>query len=472
MNTDTAPPRLSMAATAAAVLLLSLLAAPPSPACGELSWRRIGPDTVRVSTVAVDPARPGLIFAGTGEGVWRTEDHGGTWRAANTGLGSRDVGRLVIPPSSPGTLYAFTAGGIFKTVDQGLNWIPVTDEPADIYLDTLTVDPVNPIKFLAAGPEGVLISRNEGRNWTTANTGLAYITGIYALALDPLDPDTVYCGTFPHVLHTGESLGGGVFKTENSGRLWLPRSGGLTNPSVLSLAVAPSEPAVIYAGTEKGGVYRSTNGAVGWEAANSGLTRTSVTALAVAPADPDLVYAVTVGRGVFVSTDGGQVWNEGNTGLAFSSVNQLVVDPGSPAAAYAATDEGVFVSSGIGGGDGNPPLAPAPSQQVYRDGDRLLVTLPELPAGMTPYLAVAIPGGAAFLITGTNEIAAFDGQSLPPWSGAETVLDLPLGAPAGVLLPTGLYTVFLLQVPEGVDPLEDTDSWELGSAVFTVEQPL
>ncbi len=113
---------------------------------------------------------------------------------------------------------------------------------------------------------------------------------IYALAIDPTTPDTLYVGRY-----------GGVSKSINGGDSWTPVNTGLTNTDVRALAIDPSTPTTFYAGTY-GGVFKSTNGGGNWTAVNTGLTNRQVWALAINPATPDTVYAGTWGGGVFVIT--------------------------------------------------------------------------------------------------------------------------------------------------------------------------
>jgi hypothetical protein len=92
------------------------------------------------------------------------------------------------------------------------------------------------------------------------NTGLPQ-TSVFALAVDPTTPSTIYAGTY----------GGGVLKRLDGTGSWAPINTGLTNLSVPDLAIDPATASTVYAGTE-GGVFKSTNGAASWVAMNSGLT--------------------------------------------------------------------------------------------------------------------------------------------------------------------------------------------------------
>jgi hypothetical protein len=152
---------------------------------------------------------------------------------------------------------------------------------------------------------------------------------IYALAVDPNTPTTLYAGTY----------GGGVFKSTDGGATWSAVNTGLSNKSVWALAIDPTAPNTLYAGTY-GGVFKSTDGGASWSA--NGLTGNGVFALAIDPNTPTTLYAGTNG-GVFKSTNSGATWSA--TGTGPTNVRALVIDPTTPTTLYAGTNGGVFKSA-------------------------------------------------------------------------------------------------------------------------------
>ncbi|MGA1997922.1 MAG: glycosyl hydrolase, partial [Bryobacteraceae bacterium] len=154
------------------------------------------------------------------------------------------------------------------------------------------------------------------------------------------DPQTYYFG----------AAAGGVWKSVDGGAHWNPVFDRQPVSSIGSLAVAPSDPNVVYAGTGEGclrgdisygdGVYRSNDGGKTWK--NLGLHDTrQIPQVIVDPRNPDIVMVAAMGhafapnqeRGVFRSTDGGQSWTKvlyvddrtGATDLAFDPANPRVV---------------------------------------------------------------------------------------------------------------------------------------------------
>jgi photosystem II stability/assembly factor-like uncharacterized protein len=176
--------------------------------------------------------------------------------------------------------------------------------------------------------------------WTT--TGPADAGPVISLAVDPSAPETVYAGTG----HTA-TLAGTVFKSTNGGTSWGPANSGLPDLFIRSLVIDPQTPSTIYAGTS-GGVFKSVNGGESWGVVNNGLTVLSVVALAIDPQNPSVLYTGTtagLGNGVFKTVNGGGSWTPVGTGLPNGIVGALAVDPQTPANVYAGTQFGLFKST-------------------------------------------------------------------------------------------------------------------------------
>ncbi|MEE8429150.1 MAG: glycosyl hydrolase, partial [Gammaproteobacteria bacterium] len=150
------------------------------------------------------------------------------------------------------------------------------------------------------------------------------------------------------------ATGGGLWKTENGGVTWENISDGYFNTGTIGgIAVAASDPNVIYAGTGESpirgvttshgdGVYKSTDAGKTWQHIGLELTR-QIAKVVVHPHDADIVYVAAQGspwaatdeRGIYRSTDGGMSWQrvlfvDRNTGASF-----LTMDPNNPQVLYA-----------------------------------------------------------------------------------------------------------------------------------------
>ncbi len=186
---------------------------------------------------------------------------------------------------------------------------------------------------------------------------------VVAVSGDPVNPQIFYFG----------STGGGVWKTYDGGRFWENVSDGFfKRASVGGLAVAPSDPNVIYAGmgesTIRGnvshgdGVYKSTDAGKTWT--HLGLEQTrNIGKVRVHPANPDIVYVAAFGhahgsnpeRGVYRSKDGGATWELVLFRSDKAGANDLSIDPTNPRIIYATFWEAYrnpweLVSGGEGSG--------------------------------------------------------------------------------------------------------------------------
>jgi hypothetical protein len=91
-------------------------------------------------------------------------------------------------------------------------------------------------------------------------------------------------------------------------------------------------------------VFKSTDAGNNWSAVNTGLPTTPVLALAIDPTSPKIIYAGTYSGGMFKSTDAGGSWSEISTGLPGAAIYVLAMDPTSPQTIYAGTyGAGVWV---------------------------------------------------------------------------------------------------------------------------------
>jgi uncharacterized repeat protein (TIGR02543 family) len=304
---------------------------------GGASWSAVntGLTSASVSSLAIDLATPQTIYAANGaEGVFKSVNGGGSWSAVNFGLIGVSVQSLAINPSTPQTVYAGSyGGGVFKSVNGGVNWSTINNGLYDTGVSSLAISSDGIIYAGTSG--GVYKSTNGGASWSAANTGLAN-TNVHTLAIDSsTSPQTIYAGTE-----------GGVFKSDiNIGANWSAVNSGLTNLSVYSLAVDLTTPQTIYAGTWRGGVFKSNNSGAAWSAVNTGLTGLSIQSLAIDPTTPQTVYAATYYGGVFKSVNGGGSWNTINSGLSTNTnVYSLAIDPSTPLTVYAGTFGGAFKS--------------------------------------------------------------------------------------------------------------------------------
>lgn len=165
-----------------------------------------------------------------------------------------------------------------------------------------------------------------------------------AVASSDARPEEAYFG----------ATGGGIWKTTNSGKSWFPVSDSfLGTSSVGALAVSPSNPDVIYAGTGErdirgdishgDGVYKSTDGGKTWK--HIGLKSCeTISRVIVHPKNPETVWVAAFGqvygpsqdRGLYKSTDGGTTWKRVYAGATQAGCVDICLDPNNPQVMLAA----------------------------------------------------------------------------------------------------------------------------------------
>lgn len=212
----------------------------------------------------------------------------------------------------------------------------------------------------------------------------------------PGEPETMYVGT----------ASGGVFKSANAGVSWTPifdHSGGMM--SIGAVAVAPSNPAVVWVGTGEvdnrqssswgNGIYKSLDGGATWESMGLGDTR-HIAKIVIDPHNADVVYVAALGhlwgsntdRGVYKTVDGGRTWtkvlyvddNTGATDLAMSPTDSSVL--------FAAMYQRQRKGWGFNGG--------GPGSAIYRSSDAGATwskLTNGLPPGIKGRIGVAIYAG-------------------------------------------------------------------------------
>jgi len=353
--------------------------------------RSIGLDSeesVYLAGSSSSPHRSPLPIANAsfGGGVFiRSSDDGQTFETLDHGLPNVQLTHLAIDPKNPSIIYAGPGNGLFKSTDGGFNWVSIDkDIRVPVYLtNVLAIDPQTPSTLYAGVDTGpidpdeqvladVFKSSDGGESWKATglvNRGL----NVRALAIDPVNTAVIYAGGTSG--WTPGSLGqkvAGVFKSTDRGDTWNVMNNGLTSIDVNVLAIDPKGTRTIYAGT-KSGLFKSTNGGNSWNVA--GLPD-YILALAVDPQTPSTVYASveatfdpnsndgrgnprrriqsnSVGsklEGPVKTTDGGQSWREINTGFdPFLPITyDIKISPQDSSMLYLGTDAGMYTSNNAG----------------------------------------------------------------------------------------------------------------------------
>ena len=193
--------------------------------------------------------------------------------------------------------------------------------PTGAIAQTLQEQQLSDLKFRHLGPVGNRI------------VSVAGVSG---------DPMTYYVG----------AASGGIWKTTDAGLTWNPVFDDKPVHAIGALAIAPSDPEIVWAGTGEpfirsnvsigDGVWKSTDGGATWD--NMGLHNTGrISRMIVHPQNPDIVYAAALGhgylpqqeRGIFRTNDGGKTWKQVLMVNDSTGASDLVMDPNNPRILFA-----------------------------------------------------------------------------------------------------------------------------------------
>src|SRR2546422_918302 len=376
-----------------------------------------------IVVIALHPKNPNILYIATNDYIYKSRDEGRSWEAISHGMSHSRVIAMAIDPAYPATVYAGTKGdAVYKSYDGGQRWVSqrtglddvtvtsvvnqIVFDPGDV--DTrppqarqdapLPVDirppqasshpsapslprqapvpgdaPLPVTRLFAATTMGVFESEDGGDTWTKRMAGMKEILMVVTLAIDPFRPDIMYAGT-----------SGGVYKSSDRARTWTKVHQGMISSDVLSsgralmvntVLIDPQRPDTVYAATLNG-LYKTEDGARSWTRTGQDLPDQMISALALDPSWPGTLY-VAGRQGVFKSIDGGRTWRGKNAGLASLNVRSLALSPEDPKTVYLGTNgSGVYRSRDGGGAWGALPLAAAKRTEAGVSATRLCVRQP------------------------------------------------------------------------------------------------
>jgi photosystem II stability/assembly factor-like uncharacterized protein len=231
---------------------------------------------------------------------------------------------------------------------------------------------------------------------------------ITALAIDPLQPDTLYAGTW----------GSGIFKSSDEGDSWSLLEGDSSHWFVNTIAIDPQNSQVLYAGNYKDKLYKSSDGGQTWFSISASIQEGVVVySIAIDPANPNQIYIGTRGisnngdppwKGIlYKSTDAGVTWLPALTNVGGEEQQDwaysVAIHPNAPNILYAATHEhGAYRSTDYG------EQWKAINDGVTNLTSRTILVSPASPATLKEtvvYIGVWTHTGVFKSVTGGNEWA-------------------------------------------------------------------
>lgn len=373
--------RLTRLLASCAVLCAAPLAAQQIPRehYDALSWRFIGPDGNRAIAVVGEPGNPDVVYVGAASGgAWKTEDAGVSWRPIFDEVDVSSVSALALAPSEPNVVWLGTGetfvirpahamgDGVYRSNDAGATWRHVGLERTG-RIGRIRVHPQDPETAWvcalghAYGPQperGVYRTTDGGGTWQQV-LFVSEDAGCIDLDIDPVDPRTLYASFWDVQIDTwGLDSGGpdsGVWRSRDGGESWERldhRGTGLPEDAdqhigKVAVAVAPSDPRRVYVLTEEAspGFYRSDDAGETWELVLRNHTINErapyYTRFGVDPQDPDRIYFTSVRFSL--SIDGGRSLVE-NPPRGGGDTHDVWIDPTDPDRIMVADDGGLTIS--------------------------------------------------------------------------------------------------------------------------------
>lgn len=307
-------PRFLVAVASLLACSLSLVGqtAPDPASYGELEWRTIGPEGNRFSSAAGIPGDPYTYYVGSASGgVYKTTDGGVNWDEKFDDQPVQSIGSLAVALSDPNIVWAGTGEGKIRS-------------------------------HISVG-QGAYKSTDAGDTWTLM--GLEQTGRIPRTLIHPTDANTVYICALGHSY--GPQPERGVYRTRDGGETWDHILFIDENTGCSDLAMDPSNPRVLFAGTWQleihtwgrtsggpgGGLHVTRDGGDTWEklsGPNSDLDLpkkpVGKVAVAIAPSNPRRVYAMfETGDGIpweGEETENGQVWRSEDGGRSWALITK------------------------------------------------------------------------------------------------------------------------------------------------------
>jgi photosystem II stability/assembly factor-like uncharacterized protein len=408
-----------------------------------------------------DPVDPLTLYAEGSESLAKTTDGGATWQKIFTG-----VTALGVAPGAPRTLYVASAGNVVdnstaisRSDDGGSTWrtLPASALPAgteDIY--ELAVDPLDPGSVYLLGfafhldvTPVTLHSTDGGQSWSSFENAPFYI---HSLAFDRRVPGTI-------LALSGE----GLERSRDGGTTWVLLSAGLPPEAPLGALLNDRSSGTFYLSLETlsgiGQVVRSTDDGTTWTpvgAARPGY----LSPLALDGASPGRLYAGASDVGLLVLEAG--AWKVASSALVPPSVSDIEPDPLTPGTFYA-----LHVSRGSN--------TSRPDLSRSQDGGVTWQSwVPQDASGAPVYLSGLVfdpfVAGSIYSSSGPDLYHSADGGrtwSIPGsypagFSGASSVVADPLHA--GVLLAAGFWATGL----SGSAILRSTDRGQTWTSVLNL----
>ncbi|NJB85883.1 photosystem II stability/assembly factor-like uncharacterized protein [Lewinella marina] len=339
--------------------------------------RNVGPAFVsgRIADIAVDPTDEHTWYVAVGSGgLWKTENSGITWDPIFDDYPSYSTGAVTVDPSNSARIWLGTGenvggrhvgygDGLYRSDDAGKTWKNMGLKDSE-HISEIIVHPDNSdVVWVAAqgplwskgGQRGFYMTTDGGESWQRT-LGDDEWTGVTDIMVDPRNPDVIYAATWQRhrtvAAYLGGGPGSGIHRSRDGGKTWQKLTTGLptSNMGKIGIAISPQNPDVVYAAITldrtSGGVWRSENQGANWEkmsnTVSGGTGPHYYQELYASPHAFDRLYLMNVR--VLVTDDGGKNFRELREERKHSDNHALVFREDDPDYLLIGTDAGLYES--------------------------------------------------------------------------------------------------------------------------------
>lgn len=327
---------------------------------GDWTWQGPGNIGGRMRSIVIHPTDPNKMWVGSvGGGIWKTTNAGALWSPVNDFMANLAVSTMAIDPTNPSVMYAGTGeflfgnnenpinglqgargDGVFKTTDGGVTWnqLAQTKVSDPVVCPAIATCPWTFVNRMAISPDGSTIlaatssgihrSADGGATWTRVTASL--VTPYFDIDFDPTNSQLAVAGSNTSAAY---STDGGQTWTVGA---FTPGIGGSDR---VELAYAPSSPNIVYASVSQNGgeVYQSTDWGQSFTQVNTGNTLLSgqgiyTNIIWVNPQDPTFLIVGSVD--LWRSTDSGanfarmSRWQSAPSTSAHADHHMIIAHPG------------------------------------------------------------------------------------------------------------------------------------------------